>query len=142
MSIFQPTFKLPEKLENTLNFKSSFRPWARIQATSASLLILIGALVLLLAYKTYTIYSFIMLASSLTTIIIEYPRKRFHIPILSSNCYVKTIMYLVISGIGLINAPTHTGSLCLACAALTYLAAAINGENGCIDPETLEEVRF
>jgi hypothetical protein len=62
----------------------------------------------------------------------EYPV--YKIPFLGTNYYIKSIMLMGFAALGMLQAPTHTGALCLACASITYFKAAINGENGNTPP--------
>ncbi|KAJ3077734.1 hypothetical protein HK102_005005 [Quaeritorhiza haematococci] len=60
---------------------------------------------------------------------LEYPIFPFNkLGPISTNFYLRGIMYLLFVIPTMIQAPTMTGGMCLLCAAATYLRAAVNGE--------------
>jgi hypothetical protein len=100
-------------------WKFKWQPWARIQSIGAATFILMGGLISLF-------YPNLMIAignivTSIGTIVVDY----YNMPV---NYYIRGILLLVFSGLAMLQAPTHTGGLCMFCAACTYIKAGLNGE--------------
>ena len=115
-------------------FKFLYEPWARLQAQTAALMVLMGALIIVFfplqrrdpfIGQPTVIYLGISLVTSTLTIVQEY--FQFN---LIKNYIVRGIVYLVFAASGMLVAPTHSGSLCLFFAGFTYLKAGLNGESG------------
>lgn len=106
------------------NFK--WEPWARLQAGTSAFFVFVGALISII-YPNKVLMA-ISFATSTLVMLMEYPVLK--IPLLSTNYYIKGTMLLSFAASGMLQAATHTGSLCMVCAGLTYLRAGLNGENG------------
>ena len=106
------------------NFK--WQPWASLQAFSSAFFIFIGAVISI--WYPSKIFMIIAFFTSTLVLLMEYPI--LTIPFLSTNYYARGAMLLVFAAAGMLQAPTHTGALCMLCAGLTYIRAAVNGENG------------
>ncbi|KAJ3306944.1 hypothetical protein HDV03_003269 [Kappamyces sp. JEL0829] len=107
-------------------FKFLWQPWARIQGFSAGVFILMGAIISI--FFPQRLYMLISFGVSSLVILMDYPLVT--IPFIGTNYWVKGFLYLVFAASGMLQAPTHTGSMCLACSGFTYLVAAYHGENG------------
>jgi hypothetical protein len=109
--------------KKTMNkFKFNWQPWARLQSLTAATFILIGSLIEFL-YPNKILMA-VHLVTALLIIALEYPFINL------TNYYAKALLYILVAGGAMLQAPTHTGGLCLVCAAVTYGRAAYNGENG------------
>jgi hypothetical protein len=108
-----------------------WHPWARLQTMTAEVFILMGAITLFFYPNSLVTFTakYGQLGASIAFILLEYQTK-FTIPFLWTNFWVKGIILFAQAAAGMLTAPTHTGSLCLFCAAITYFVAARNGENG------------
>jgi hypothetical protein len=101
-------------------WKFKWSPWARIQSIGASIFILMGGIISLFYPKLYIALGTI--ATSIATIGVDY----FEV---SVNYYIRGVVLLGCSALAMLQAPTHTGGLCLFCAACTYIKAGLNGES-------------
>ncbi|KAI8928836.1 hypothetical protein BC831DRAFT_446753 [Entophlyctis helioformis] len=108
-------------------FAFYYAGWANLQAKYSAYFYIAGALISLwypnklLAIANLVIGAFILA--------LEWPLPQLKaMPFLGDNYYFRTLLYLGFVVPGMVQAATHTSALCLACAALTYLRAAVNGE--------------
>ncbi|EGF83609.1 hypothetical protein BATDEDRAFT_34290 [Batrachochytrium dendrobatidis JAM81] len=110
-------------------FAFQWRPWANLQAYYAAVFILIGSVIS--AWFPNRFVAGANLFISLLIIGLEHPFPYMDkLGFVSNNLYLRALLYAACVVPGLIQAPTHTGVLCLSCAALTYLWAAVCGESG------------
>lgn len=125
---YLPTIKKGMTVKEIISakFKVNWQPWARLQSGTAAAFIFTGA-VIAIFYSNKILMALSFFFSTLI-LALEYPL--VIVPLLSTNFYVRGIFYLLVAAQGMILAPTHTGSLCLICAGITYIIAASNGENG------------
>ena len=108
-------------------FKFKWEPWARIQGFSAGVFVFMGALISI--FYPIRLYMIISFSVSVVVMLLDYPILN-RIPGFGTNYWFRGILYIVFAASGMLQAPTHTGSLCLFCSGVTYLYAALNGENG------------
>ena len=108
-------------------FKFKWEPWARIQGLSAGVFVFMGALISI--FYPMRIFMAISFLTSTIVILLDYPILKT-VPLIGTNYWVRGTLYILFAAFGMLQAPTHTGSLCLFCSGLTYLYAAYNGENG------------
>ncbi|KAJ3328325.1 hypothetical protein HDU76_010147, partial [Blyttiomyces sp. JEL0837] len=80
-------------------------------------------------YYPSLMFAIINIATGLFIMALEYPVPPLNMlgPI-STNFYIRSFLYFAMVGPTIFQAATQTGGMCLFCAALTYLRAAINGE--------------
>ncbi|RKO85547.1 hypothetical protein BDK51DRAFT_11724, partial [Blyttiomyces helicus] len=104
-----------------------WEPWANQQAYCAGFFILTGGIIG--CFYPNQIFGFVNIGLGLLIMGFEKPIPPFTLlgP-LSSNFYFRSFFYFVAIAATMFQACTMTGGLCLFCAAVTYLRAAINGE--------------
>ncbi|KAL2915524.1 hypothetical protein HK105_204926 [Polyrhizophydium stewartii] len=108
-------------------FAFKWQPWANLQAFYAGVFILMGAIISY--WYPSMMFAGINTATALIILAFETPFPGFNrLGFVSTNLYLRALLYLAFIVPGLPQAPTHTGVLCLFCAAVTYLWAAIRGE--------------
>ncbi|KAH6559894.1 hypothetical protein BASA50_011333 [Batrachochytrium salamandrivorans] len=110
-------------------FTFLWKPWASLQAYYAAIFVMMGAVVSIW-YPSQLIAGGNLL-TSLIIIALEHPFPYMDkLGFVSNNYYLRALLYAAFVAPGLLQAATHTGSLCLVCAVLTYAWAAICGETG------------
>ncbi|KAI8906306.1 hypothetical protein EDD86DRAFT_228520 [Gorgonomyces haynaldii] len=105
-------------------FKFTWAEWGRLQVVWSALFILTGGIISL--WYPNRLLAVAMCGAGALMLALEYP-----VPFLKNVpklYYLRALLYLGIAGASMLQAPTHTGGLCLLFGALTYLRAGVNGE--------------
>ncbi|KAI8902473.1 hypothetical protein BC833DRAFT_573665 [Globomyces pollinis-pini] len=110
------------------DFKFMWQPWANLQSWTAGIFLMMGGIIGLFYPKTYLIINSVNLALSVLIVAVEH--KIVSIPGMTTNFYLWALILALATGAGMISAPSQPGAFCLACAVLTYIKAATNGEDG------------
>ncbi|KAJ3227467.1 hypothetical protein HK099_001923 [Clydaea vesicula] len=108
--------------------------WASNQSCSSNFFILTGGLISLWYPNTLmpslpvNISAIINIIIPIIFLLLEY--QKIKLGVLSTNYYIRSFLLSLGIAPALLNAPTMTGAMCQFFAVLTYLRAAINGEDG------------
>ncbi|KAJ3023819.1 UNVERIFIED_CONTAM: hypothetical protein HDU68_008444 [Siphonaria sp. JEL0065] len=115
--------------------KYTWAGWANQQSYVAGFFILCGGIITVIFYPKLP-GNFLALPVGIATIVlgalimaIEHPIPYIHnLGIAYTNYYPRIALYALVLVVSMLQCPSQTGGLCLLCAIITYLRAALCGE--------------